>query len=231
MGNAISTVDETVNTLYDKYYPKNKWVSPVYASAIGMFGYLAKNFNVSQSVKLTSRDSFVYLFCLSSTLGLQMWVTFVSGLTMKRILPRHQFGQVQSALFPRYFFLNTLYTFGSLAVFTKCYPISTWKDEYSTMGLVLAGSFLLNALNSMFLSPKTVTYLNEMHEIEKRAGVGLTTVGKLIMESKLENDAQYKEVTTKFHMYHGVSMLANFASFVATVGHVYLLTSGNYVMI
>jgi len=194
----------------------------------GMVGYLVNKFGNTQSIRLSNCDSFIYLFCLSSTLGLQIWVTFVAGLTMKKILPRHQFGEVQSNLFPRYFFLTTLNTFGSLSIYSKLYPITQWKNDQATLGYILAGSFILNALNSTYFSVKTVKNMQKMHEIEKRAGVGLTTVGKIMLESKIGNDPEYRDTTSKFNKFHGISMVANILSVAATVSHIYFLSYKQY---
>lgn len=36
-----------------------------------------------------------------------------------RVLPRHQFGQVQAQLYPKFFFLSSLLSYGSLTCFLK----------------------------------------------------------------------------------------------------------------
>ncbi len=95
----------------------------------------------------------------------------------------------------------------------------------------MAGSFLLNAINSTYLSINCVQNLKEMHNIEKRAGVGLTTVGQLLMESKVENDTEYREARSKFYRFHGLSSLANLLSIAATVTQVYFLTHKQYSLV
>jgi hypothetical protein len=64
-----------------------------------------------------------------ATLGLQLWVSWISGVTMLTILPRHQFGQVQAALFPKYFFLSSFTTFLTLNSFLQMSPVTTWKND------------------------------------------------------------------------------------------------------
>lgn len=63
-----------------------------------------------------------------------------------------------------------------------------------------------------------------MHQIEKSAGEGITTVGKLIQESKVEGDPEYVEAKRKFYKFHGLSSLFNFANLISTVGQLYFLS-------
>jgi hypothetical protein len=42
-----------------------------------------------------------------TVIGLQVFNTFVVGLTMFKNMPRQMFGTVQSKMFPRYFFLTS----------------------------------------------------------------------------------------------------------------------------
>ena len=53
---------------------------------------------------------------------------------------------------------------------------------------LLGGSFLLSACNLTLFGRMSIRYNMQMHQIEKNAGEGLTTIGKLIQRNKLEND-------------------------------------------
>lgn len=63
--------------------------------------------------------AFVYLLATSTHFGAQMWMTFVSGLSLFFSLPRHTFGNVQRVLFPKYFALNTLLSLVTIAIFIR----------------------------------------------------------------------------------------------------------------
>jgi hypothetical protein len=132
---------------------------------------------------------------------------------MMRLLPRHQFGLVQRHLFPKYFFLTTAFSFGSLSTYLGYKPVSTWKDESLILvinfindpnfdmsyhyhylsferkkGGLMATSFLLSSFNFTCFNVNSSKYNSKMHEIEKQAGEGITTIGKLMQESKVESD-------------------------------------------
>ena len=55
-------------------------------------------------------------------------------------------------------------------------------------GSLIGTSFLMNILNFSILNVRTIRYNLIMHDIEKRAGVGLDVVGKLPQGTILDND-------------------------------------------
>lgn len=63
--------------------------------------------------------AFCYLACYGIHLGSQVWMTFVSGLSLYFSLPRHTFGSVQKVLFPKYFLTNSVLSFFTLMAFVK----------------------------------------------------------------------------------------------------------------
>jgi hypothetical protein len=69
----------------------------------------------------------------------------------------------------------------------------------------------------------TLKYNEQMHEIEKNAGEGITTVGKLIQENKVKNDPNYQAVSKKFWKFHGLASASNLTSLLCTVGQLYLI--------
>ena len=107
---------------------------------------------------------------------------------MIKILPRHQFGAVQASLFPKYFFLSSLCSFGSLYTFLRVNPVSSWKDETLVLGSLLTGSMAFNLVNFVWLNLKTIGFNLRMHQIEKNAGEGVTIIGQLKHQNKVESD-------------------------------------------
>lgn len=85
-----------------------------------------------QPIERTFQTNFIYLFSSSANLGMQLWKTFIAPTSLS-VLPRHMHGLNQSHLFPKYFFLSTLFSFGSLASFLKMYPMDGWKEETQTL--------------------------------------------------------------------------------------------------
>lgn len=61
----------------------------------------------------------LYLGSFSAHLGAQIWMTFISGLSLYFALPRHTFGNIQQVLFPKYFLLNAVLSLITLIVFLK----------------------------------------------------------------------------------------------------------------
>ena len=144
-----------------------------------------------------------------------------------RLLPRHQFGLVQSHLFPKFFFLTTLFNFGSLSVFLKANPLP-WSDAKLPLALTLTSSFILNVVNFTCFNPNAIKYNLKMHEIEKNAGEGLTTVGKLQVDTQCENNPVRliyinclidKDVYKYFQLFFRNMLIPkrNFTDFMATV--------------
>lgn len=115
---------------------------------------------------------------------------------MIRLLPRQQFGLVQSHLFPKYFFLSSLFSFTSFFTFLGMNPVNTWKDDILILGYLIGGSFLLNLFNFSFIDVKTLEYSARMREIEKLTGEDLNVIGRLKSDSKIENDPVIKNLTT-----------------------------------
>ncbi len=89
-----------------------------------------------------------------------------------------------------------------------------------------------------------------MHQIEKNAGEGITTIGKLIQNAQCErdpvnikleaftysiifyelifNNQEYLKAKKKFYRFHGYSALSNMISLAATVGQFYLLSNKSF---
>lgn len=228
MGKAISCLFDTYDDLFDRYYPKLKWLQPRYLTSTLMASSLAYTVYMKPAQCLSERvATFVFLGASGATLGLQSWVFFVNGLTMMRLLPRHQFGLVQSHLFPKFFFLTSLFNYASLNVFLKANPLPLSESKLP-IAACLASSFFLNVLNMTCFSVHGVRYNLKMHEIERNTGEGLTTVGKLVQNAKCESDPEYMAVKSKFNRFHGYSALSGFLSFGATVAQFYFLSDKGF---
>uniref|UniRef100_A0A336MXV9 CSON008915 protein n=1 Tax=Culicoides sonorensis TaxID=179676 RepID=A0A336MXV9_CULSO len=79
------------------------------------------------SSKLSKKYTILmYLGVFATHFGAQMWMTFVSGLSLYFNLPRHIFGQCQQILFPRYFTLNSILSIIALITFIKAHDHQRW---------------------------------------------------------------------------------------------------------
>lgn len=75
------------------------------------------NSNEIQQNKSSPLLNLLYLGSVSAHFGAQLWMSFVSGLSLYFCLPRHTFGKVQRILFPKYFLINAVLSLISLSVF------------------------------------------------------------------------------------------------------------------
>ena len=106
-----------------------RYLRPAHVSSTLMISGIGAQLFVSKQKHSNHAFSFVLLASTGANLGLQVWVMFVSGMTMIRLLPRHQFNLVQSHLFPKYFFLNSFLSFASLFTYLSLNPINTWTND------------------------------------------------------------------------------------------------------
>lgn len=225
MGNVISCLFDTCESCYDRYYPKCPYLQPRYVMPTLMVSSLAYTAIMKPGKCCCPKmTNLIYNTCLAAPVGLQLWVYFNSGLTMMRVLPRHQFGLVQASLYPKFFFLSTLFNFGSLSIFMKHNPLP-WTESKLPYGIALASSFVLNVLNYTCFNPNSIKYNQKMHEIERNAGEGSSTIGKLMKDNKCESDPEYIAAKKKFYRFHGYSALAGILSFGCTVAESYLVAN------
>ena len=76
--------------------------------------------------------SLIYMGCFSAHFGAQLWMTFVSGLSLYFALPRHTFGNVQKVLFPKYFLVNAILSLITLYVFLRAHNYHLKSTEIAT---------------------------------------------------------------------------------------------------
>jgi len=228
MGNVLSCIFDKCDDLMEKCYPKQKWLQPRYVAStlmVSSLGYtLYKN---PGKVCCPKVANFAFLSSTGATLGLQFWVFFNSGITMMRLLPRHQFGLVQSHLYSKFFFLTSVFNFTSLSVFLKSNPLPLADSKYA-LGACLSASFVLNIINLTCFNPNSIKYNQKMHEIEKASGEGLTTIGPLEKDNQCESNTEYVEARKKFYRHHGYSALSGLVSFGCTVAEFYFLSDKSF---
>ncbi|XP_004595566.1 transmembrane protein 205 [Ochotona princeps] len=161
----------------------------------------------------------IHLLALSGAWGMQVWVTFASGFLLFRALPRHTFGQVQSKLFPYYFYISVGCAFFNLCVVA---PLRAWEQltfwETSKLCLLLLSLFLA-ATNALWLEPRTTAAMRVMHAVEKERGLGGEVAGSPqgpdLYRQLRDKDPKYKAVRQNFFRLHGMSSLCNLGCLVS----------------
>ncbi len=94
-----------------------------------MVGLIGLQIYTNKSVLNSPTISFQYLLSLSICFGSQVWHMLISKPTLLRLLPRHQFGHVESYLKPKYLFITTLFSGLTAYRFLQRYPLSVWNED------------------------------------------------------------------------------------------------------
>ncbi|XP_059481551.1 transmembrane protein 205 [Neocloeon triangulifer] len=172
------------------------------------------------SSKSTS-SALLYLACFAAHFGAQLWMTFVSGLSLYFSLPRHNFGAVQRVLFPRYFSLNAVLSMGTLLGFVRQHPSSSWSTVHSIQGVVLSACFLGELAVRLYLTGPLVSLISAKEEIESRAGLG-SEVGHQAMGG-LVHCPHYIRLHKSFRKVHCTIAIANMACLASSAFHLHFI--------
>ncbi|KAI3980699.1 hypothetical protein MKX01_025264 [Papaver californicum] len=178
--------------------------------------------NGEYSSKLTIALKLTHLLCFSTSIGAALWVTFIGGIIMFKNLPRHQFGNLQSKMFPAYFSVVTVCSTLSLASFGYLHP---WKSsataERYQLGFLLSG-LAFNLSNLLVFTPMTIEMMKQRHKIEREENIG-EEVGWTKNRDVAKKNPKLAAMNKKFGMIHGLSSLANILFFGSLAMHSWYL--------
>ncbi|NXD77267.1 TM205 protein, partial [Halcyon senegalensis] len=175
----------------------------------------------SNNVKL------LHLVFLSTSWGMQIWVTFVAGFVMGSHLPRHTFGFIQRNLFPYYFHIISACAFFNLTLFALYHPYELLSDEQTTQIIVFFICIAASALNTQWFGPVTSDIVADMQQIERRHGLG-QEVGLGTSKSRRQLRASnpgYRQLAQEFSVYHALSFLCNLCCIVCNGLSLYFLAA------
>ncbi|XP_009681576.1 transmembrane protein 205 [Struthio camelus] len=153
----------------------------------------------------------LHLIFLSTSWGMQIWVTFVSGLVMGSRLTRHTYGFIQSELFPYYLHICSACAFFNLLIFAMYHPSELLSKEETTQITVFFVCVAVAALNAQWFGQMTSDILADKHQIERTYGLG-QEIGFFTSKSyrKLrESDPAYRKMCRQLILYHALSSLCN----------------------
>ncbi|XWS23398.1 hypothetical protein CRYUN_Cryun28dG0010700 [Craigia yunnanensis] len=113
------------------------------------------------------------LLGLATAYGMSVWVTFISSYVLAGVLPRQQFGVVQSKIYPVYF-RAMAYSIG-LALFghflgQRKTLFSSKSDMFHAFNLL--SSLFMVLVNALYLEPKATKVMFERMKMEKEEGRG-----------------------------------------------------------
>ncbi|XP_015432435.1 PREDICTED: transmembrane protein 205 [Dufourea novaeangliae] len=167
--------------------------------------------------------SFIYLASFIMHLGAQIWMTFVSGLSLYFALPRHTFGEVQRILFPRYFTINACLSLTTLLIFVKHHPMHTWDTEITTQVGAMSCAFFLELIIRLYLTPPLLQLIVRKNTLERAAGVG-NEIGRH-NPGPLKYCPHYLNIHKAFRRVHVYIAMGNMVTMGCTVLHLHYLAS------
>ncbi|KAF7804907.1 transmembrane protein 205 [Senna tora] len=174
------------------------------------------------SIKLSTYLKLAHLLSFSTAFGAALWVTFIGGIIMFKHLPRHQFGNLQSKMFPAYFLMVGVCCAISVASFGYLHP---WKSssiaERYQLGFLLS-SLAFNLANLFVFSPMTIEMMRQRHKVERENNIG-EEVGWSKNVEVAKKNPKLAAMNKKFGMIHGLSSLANIMSFGSLAMHSWYL--------
>jgi len=167
-----------------------------------------------------------HIIAYGTLLGSSIFQSFIGGVTAFKVLPRSSFAQLQKALFPIYFSMQT----GLSVILALTYPIphqtpaSTTspisallfdpEHRYSAL-LPIALTFVGGLVNLTIVGPATTKVMQERKHQETRDGKKYFDEGP--------HTEEMKKLNSKFGVLHGVSSLVNMVAVIATIGYGWVL--------
>ncbi|XP_030080043.1 transmembrane protein 205 isoform X2 [Drosophila hydei] len=161
-----------------------------------------------------------YLGAFATHFGSQIWMTFVSGLSLYFSLPRHTFGQCQQILFPKYFALNAMLSISMLIIYVK-YFLSGWTTAASVQISALGLTAAIEVVVRLYLAPPMLRLMHEKYRIEGAIGSG-QEVGSLV-QGDLVECPHYQRIHKAFRRIHMTIAIGNMIVLLATCLQLYFL--------
>ncbi|KAH8387499.1 hypothetical protein KR093_007328 [Drosophila rubida] len=161
-----------------------------------------------------------YLGAFATHFGSQIWMTFVSGLSLYFSLPRHTFGQCQQILFPKYFALNAMLSISMLIIYVK-YFLSGWTTASGVQLGTLALTAAIEVVVRLYLAPPMLRLMHEKYRIEGAIGSG-QEVGSLV-QGDLVECPHYQRIHKAFRRIHMTIAIGNMIILLATCLQLYFL--------
>ncbi|NXY00805.1 TM205 protein, partial [Pteruthius melanotis] len=182
---------------------------------------MASDTQPSNTIKL------LHLLFLSTSWGMQVWVTFVAGFVMSKHLPRHTFGSIQRQLFPYYFHISSTCAFFNLTLFAMSHPSERLGEEHMTQIIVFFVCIAASVLNTQWFGQVTSDTVAELHRVERGRGLG-QEVGLAASEPRRQlraSDPSYGRLARRFALYHALSSLCNLCCIVCNGLSLYRLAA------
>ncbi|KAF5301713.1 hypothetical protein FQA39_LY10644 [Lamprigera yunnana] len=165
----------------------------------------------------------LYLGSVSAHFGTQLWMSFVSGLTLYFTLPRRLFGKVQKALFPKYFLVNAILSLISLSTFLKRNTGHLVLPQIRFQVETLILCFSIELFVRLYLTPPLLDFMSKANEYEEKAGVGME-IGRH-QPGVLTNNKEYVQVYKSFRKLHMAIAIGNIVTLACSIVHIHYLSN------
>ncbi|NXA04693.1 TM205 protein, partial [Sapayoa aenigma] len=169
----------------------------------------------------------LHLLFLSTSWGVQIWVTFVAGFVMSRHLPRHTFGFIQSKLFPYYFHISSTCAFLNLTLFAMYHPSEQLSDKHATQIIIFFICIAASVLNTQWFGRATSDAVVNMYLVERGQGLR-QEVGLAASERRralCASNPRYRQLSQQFALYHILSSFCNLCCIVCNGLSLYYLAA------
>ncbi|XP_046639674.1 transmembrane protein 205-like [Daphnia pulicaria] len=167
----------------------------------------------------------LYLSSFSILFGAQMWMTFISGLVLLFILPRHTFACVQSALLPKYMILNGVTGLAVLISFVQTKKFWSSQENYQVVGLIV--NCLCPLIARIIVVPSLLERIRAKVILERAAGHGPEAGPRLpsTTDALLKQCPTYSRTCQRFRQLHAIVAVFNIVTLACNAFHLYYLAS------
>ncbi|XP_023941624.1 transmembrane protein 205 [Bicyclus anynana] len=142
----------------------------------------------------------LYVGAVATHLGSQIWMTLISGIVLYFSLPRHEFGRVQTVLFPVYYAFNSLVSLLAALAYLRTQCLTRFENTSWIQLALLLVVFSIEAYVRLVLVRPMLRAKHVKTQMEAAAGGG-QEVGRLIL-GELAHCPRYLRVLKTFRAYH-----------------------------
>ncbi|CAK1602502.1 unnamed protein product [Parnassius mnemosyne] len=161
----------------------------------------------------------LYVAAVATHLGAQIWMTLISGVVLYFTLPRHEFGRVQTVLFPVYYAFNAVVSLLALLAYFRTQCLTHFQHTSWIQLALLLAVFSIEAYVRLCLVQPMLRAKHVKTQMEEAAGGG-QEVGRLVL-GELAHCPRYLRVLKMFRAYHSTiamgTMIALGCSFYSTM--------------
>ncbi|NWU04700.1 TM205 protein, partial [Urocynchramus pylzowi] len=151
----------------------------------------------------------LHLLFLSTSWGMQVWVTFVAGFVMSRHLPRHTFGSIQRELFPYYFHISSTCAFLNLTLFAMSHPSEQLGEQHRTQIIIFLVCIAAAVLNTQWFGQAASAMVAELQLLEHSQGLGQEGGLAASRQLRASSPSYRPQLARRFALCHALSSLCN----------------------